>query len=142
MKLERDAAGEKRPALGAVFGGVLLVGAGLSAVWLRLGLPVPFCIFHRLTGLPCPTCGSTRMVESILSGAPLQALAWNPLVFFVLVAVAVWAVLSVARWLLGLPAWRLVATSRERLALRLFAVAALLAGWAYLIWRELVSIPG
>ena len=132
MKLERQA-GE--PPLGAIFGAVGLTGAALAALWLRLGLPLPVCYFHQWTGLPCPSCGSTRLVESLLAGDLLGAARWNPLVFLALAGVALWAALSTARLLLGRPAWRVELRSGERVALRFLAGAALVAGWAYLIWN-------
>jgi hypothetical protein len=121
--------------LGALFGGVLLACAAMATVWLRLGLPRPVCHFREWTGVACPTCGSSRMVEALLSGDILGALAWNPLVFLGLAAVAVWARLSTARAVLGLPAPHFVPGPRVRLLLRLFAVAVLALGWAYLVWR-------
>ena len=36
------------------------------------------CLFKRITGLPCPSCGSTRSVLSILNGDYIGALLWNP----------------------------------------------------------------
>jgi hypothetical protein len=128
---------QQRPAppFGAMFGAVLAVGAVLAALWLRLGLPLPICLFHEWTGLPCPTCGSTRVVQALLAGNLLAALAWNPLVVLVLAALALWAIASVARLLLGLPAWTVVLAPWERLGLRLIAVAVLAVGWVYLIWR-------
>lgn len=35
----------------------------------------PFCIFHRLTGLQCPGCGSQRMAHALLHGD--IAAAWH-----------------------------------------------------------------
>ena len=84
MKLERRATGEAAPALGVWTGSVLLLGVAGSALWLRLGLPLPGCGFREWTGLPCATCGTTRMVRALLSGDLLEAMAWNPLAFVVL----------------------------------------------------------
>jgi uncharacterized membrane protein YfcA len=42
------------------------------------------CLFRNLTGLPCPFCGTTRSVGSILQGNLDAALAFNPLGFFVI----------------------------------------------------------
>ncbi len=36
------------------------------------------CLFKRITGIPCPSCGSTRSVLSILNGDLMWALLWNP----------------------------------------------------------------
>jgi len=46
------------------------------------------CIFKRLTGIPCPSCGSTRSVLSLLKGDVLAALYWNPF-GFILMAIMV-----------------------------------------------------
>lgn len=132
MRLERQTGGAP---LGAIFGAVGATGAALATLWLRLGLPLPACYFHEWTGLPCPSCGSTRLVESLLAGDLLGAARWNPLVFLVLAGVALWAALSSGRLLLGLPAWRVEFRNGERVALRFLAGAVLVAGWAYLIWN-------
>jgi len=121
--------------VGAVVGALLAVGGALTAVWLRLGLPRPVCLLREWTGIPCPTCGTTRLVEALLAGDVLEALVWNPLVFLALAAVSTWAVLSAARFVLGLPAWGLVLSARERLAARVLAVIGLIGGWAWVVWR-------
>lgn len=135
MRFERCARNSSTPALGAMVGGVLLLGAVTATVWLRLGLPRPVCSLREWTGLPCATCGSTRMVEALLSGDVVGAVAWNPLVFSVLTAIAIWSAGSAAGAALGLPAWRVVLVRRERLGFALLAAAALLGGWGYLLWR-------
>ena len=133
MRIE-SAAGRDVP-LGAVFGAVLALGGLVAAVWFRLGLPRPVCLFHEWTGLPCPGCGSTRMLERLLSGDVVGALAWNPLAFMALVAVAAWSPASTVRWALGRPPRRIVLTARRALALRIAAGALVAAGWGYLLWR-------
>lgn len=40
----------------------------------------PSCIFHQLTGLYCPGCGSQRAVSALLHGQFLLALDYNFLV--------------------------------------------------------------
>lgn len=37
------------------------------------------CLFKQVTTIPCPSCGSTRSVLSILKGDVAAALYWNPL---------------------------------------------------------------
>ena len=39
----------------------------------------PSCPFHALTGWLCPLCGSLRAIHALCLGAPLTALAFNPL---------------------------------------------------------------
>ena len=39
----------------------------------------PSCPFQALTGWLCPLCGSLRAIHALATGAPLTALAFNPL---------------------------------------------------------------
>lgn len=36
------------------------------------------CLFKRLTGIPCPSCGSTRSVLALLHGDFSSGIYWNP----------------------------------------------------------------
>lgn len=51
---------------------VVYVADPEDAVWL------PKCPLHALTGLDCPTCGSTRALHHILHGEVARGLAFNP----------------------------------------------------------------
>ena len=65
----------------------LLAGCGLLT--LALGIVAIFdpsthqffppCVFHEVTGLYCPGCGSTRCLHSLLQGDIAAALGYNPL---------------------------------------------------------------
>ncbi|MBN1125368.1 MAG: DUF2752 domain-containing protein [Sedimentisphaerales bacterium] len=44
----------------------------------------PVCPFHRLTGLYCSGCGSTRAIHALLHGKFLDALDMNPLMVIAL----------------------------------------------------------
>lgn len=64
--------------------GALAAGAAAAAVLLFVFDPAassvfPPCVFHALTGLHCPGCGSLRAFHSLLHGEVLRALAFNPL---------------------------------------------------------------
>jgi hypothetical protein len=51
------------------------------------------CLFKRVTGIPCPSCGSTRSVLSILKGDFISALFWNPfgvIIMSILVLAPLW----------------------------------------------------
>ncbi|RYZ46616.1 MAG: DUF2752 domain-containing protein, partial [Sphingobacteriales bacterium] len=51
------------------------------------------CLFRNLTGLPCPSCGTTRSAASIFKGEFLVAASQNPLGFIVssgLLVLPVW----------------------------------------------------
>lgn len=55
---------------------VLLLGGLVTGAHL---LDIRLCLFRRLTGYPCPTCGSTRAVVHLLKGEWGRAFARQPL---------------------------------------------------------------
>jgi hypothetical protein len=120
------------PPVGAIYGGIGLAAAG--AVWLlRLDrVPVTFCVFKGLTGLPCPTCGTTRALGRLFALDLGGALALNPFVTLVAALVAAWALGDLAL----LPRRRALGvrlSPRLALALRVGALFLFLANWVYLV---------
>jgi hypothetical protein len=102
-----------------------------------------FCVFRAVTGVPCPTCGSTRAALALASGEVGLAFRYNPLIS------AAWLLLPAA--LLGTlvfrPRWRSLSLPTRRWAVRglvLLLVIAGLANWVYLIrnLRELERESG
>lgn len=94
---------------------------------------IRLCLFKRLTGIPCPTCGGTRAVLHLLRGDLSAAWRSHPLVAVLLLGLMVYAVLSAA----SLASFRrlpVLQASRRVwcwLAGLLLALAAL--NWGYLI---------
>jgi len=106
----------------------------LAWAWLRLGTPTPGCAFHRLTGYPCPTCGSTRAVVALLAGRPLRALSWNPLTVLAMGAFEIGGIAAP----LWLAAGGRVPVLEGRLPwwARFGALALVLLNWVYLVVRR------
>ena len=48
------------------------------------GAGVPVCLFRAMTGLPCPGCGLTRALSSLIQGHPAAAFSYHPFAFLVL----------------------------------------------------------
>jgi hypothetical protein len=48
----------------------------------------PICVFHQLTGMNCPGCGSTRALYAVLHGNFLLALKDNALFIFTIAFLA------------------------------------------------------
>ncbi len=118
--------------LGAIFGGIGVLAAAAIALLGLDRLPVAFCVFKGLTGLPCPTCGSTRAVARLFGLDPAGALVMNPFTTLVAVVIAAWAVVD----LLLIPRGRAlrvgVSPSLGRV-LRVAAFVAFFANWIYLL---------
>ena len=75
----------RNAAAGAFF--LLALAAALPAD----GLGVSVCWFQSLTGLPCPGCGLTRSISSILHLRLTQALDYHPFGFFLVALFAMMA---------------------------------------------------
>jgi hypothetical protein len=118
--------------IGAIFGGIGLLAAAAVGL-LRLDrIPLTLCVFKGLTGLPCPTCGSTRALGRLFALDFADALAMNPFTTLVAVLVAAWA----AADLVLLPRRQALDVEVSRpfaFALRVAALVLFLANWAYLI---------
>jgi hypothetical protein len=120
------------PPLGAIFGGIGVLAAAVVGALGLDRLPLTFCVFKGLSGLPCPTCGSTRTVARLFDLDPAGALAMNPFTTIVAVVLAAWAVVD----LLLLPsrrALRVGFSPRLGRVLRIAALVAFMANWVYLL---------
>jgi hypothetical protein len=67
---------------------LMMMSAGYLFLYLQ---PTPvfreehstWCLFHWLTGLPCPTCGTGRGLICLLHGKFYDAMMFNPLCYVV-----------------------------------------------------------
>ena len=110
-------------ALGALSGAALVPFAPLLAPF------VPGCVFHAVTGIPCPACGSTRAVIALAHGDIGRALALNPLATTAIVVGGAACVLA-PFWVALRGPVPIVAPS---LRLRVLLVVAIAANWAWLV---------
>lgn len=128
--LERGTRVPRLPVWAAFALGLWLLLVALGTLLDRRGGPaLETCLLHRLTGHPCPTCGSTRVVLGLGQGAWGEAFRFNPLV-------SVGLLLSAAVFGLRLVtgrALRVELSSREQKVALGIGLAALLANWAWVL---------
>lgn len=124
--------GRPGPPLGLIFGAI----GGLAALVIGMlhldRLPMALCYVKVLTGLPCPTCGSTRAVGRLFQLDFAGAFAMNPLTAASALVLGAWAVAD----LVLLPRRRalgLEISPRTGTLLRIAAVVAVALNWAYLL---------
>ena len=111
-------------------GGAAVLGTAwvLPQLWSRGVSPIPPCIFHVVTGQPCPFCGGTRsfaaMAHGNLAGA-VHVFPIGPLLFAGLVLAVLYSLWSLA-------SGRRVRVSMDqglRRTVVVVAVALLLVNW-------------
>jgi len=116
---------------------LILAGAHASGILPagRLAGAVPvFCPFELLTGVPCPGCGMTRAILSLISGNPSDALLYNPFCFFLLALVT--ASILPRRWLETIP------TGVQAILPRVYAVILVLVVTFWTFDRLLPALTG
>ncbi len=118
--------------LGAILGGIAVLGAAAVGLLHLDRLPYTVCYLKAFTGIPCPTCGSTRAVGCLAHGDLAGAFAMNPLATAALLALVPWALADLGLLTRGRALGLSVSPGVGR-ALRLAAVVTVLANWAYLI---------
>ncbi len=72
-----------------------MVLVGVFLLVKPAGSEATLCLFRNATGLPCPTCGSTRAVLAAADGRLRDAVMLNPLMTFAVLIGVVWLTVCV-----------------------------------------------
>lgn len=118
--------------------GILLAVMVLTLILMRLAaawhVPLPVCGLRKLTGIPCPLCGSTRCLAALSLLDLAGAVRFNPLTFIGGVAAFGWCALGLAS---PNSAERWVAFLRARIGWAGWIAAFLVVGanWVYLVFN-------
>ncbi|MHC4345369.1 MAG: DUF2752 domain-containing protein [Planctomycetota bacterium] len=107
----------------------LALGGAAIHLGSRLEQPLQLCLFKRISGLPCPTCGFTRGALCVLHGHLGQAWLYNPLLFS---ALALLFAACLGRVLFARSV-KTTLTRTERHAAWILCIALFLCNWAYII---------
>ncbi len=99
------------------------------------GKEVVVCWFRALTGVPCPTCGSTRALLALAQGRVIESFTYNPMFVAVALLGTAWLV---ARFGFGRTLNTSLGTRSRRIAW-LFATVLFLANWSYVIAWHLIQ---
>jgi len=99
----------RRPLLWAGTGALGFLLAGSFAVWHPASDPAfSWCLFYRLSGMPCPGCGMTRALAALFHGEWREVLRLHPWAPAVVAQVAgAWLLWGVAlvKGNFALPRW-------------------------------------
>ena len=117
---------------------------GASDGWSEAGdgaVPTP-CLVRQVTGLPCPSCGTTRSIEAVAAGDIGRAAATNPFGIPLAAAMVVfpaWVAVDLVRRRDGFHRFYLAfeRTLRERRPAAVAGATVVLTNWGWNILKGL-----
>lgn len=124
----------------------LCLGCLLGYAWLFISSSlyngvVGGCIMKSITHIPCPSCGTTRSVLSLLHGDIKEALFWNPIgliVFTIMAITPCWILFDIVSRQNTL--YRNYLTAEHTLKKKKFALLfalLIVSNWIWNIYKEL-----
>jgi hypothetical protein len=126
-----------------LFGGLFVLGMSytLPVFWSRGVSPIPPCIFHQVTGQPCPMCGATRSFVALAHGDIARSVYLYPLAPVLFLAMLIG---------IGYGAWAMATGKKLRLQMSLrthqviglIILLAFALNWlAKLLWLGFGPLP-
>ena len=120
----------------ALIFGTLAILALAAARMLPVLEVLPPCSFRRITGIACPSCGTTRSLVYLAHGDIAGSLVMNPLLFLVMLVALFLFFMRLATLPFNRDTITLTHTSREGTFLRFGMAIIFLANWMYLIYTQ------
>jgi hypothetical protein len=111
-----------------------LAALGIARLTKISPVPLPECGLLKLTGIPCPLCGSTRSLIAWSSLDIQSAFLLNPLVAFGGVVVCLWSIVWFSGKFFGHDWAARLWTRFARLPLARIFAALLFVNWVYLFF--------
>jgi len=118
--------------VGLFYAAIGMLGFVLSYIVKDLSGLIPPCMFHLITGVPCPACGATRTGVMLSHFQIADAFMQNPLFFVLFVALVMWGINSMVGLLIGKNA-TITLYQSERKIMRWILIFAIPLNWLYLI---------
>lgn len=118
---------------GIIYGGIAIFA--LCVAWFLPSFAFsPSCSFRALTGIPCPTCGSTRSVVHLAHGDIIASLSMNPLISMCFLAAVPYFFYSIMTLTPHFSRLYVSLTEHEKYAARYGIIILVLMNWIYLIF--------
>lgn len=99
------------------------------------------CLIKQTTGIPCPSCGSTRSMVELLDGNFMSSLQWNPFGWLILPVMLISPFWIAADMISGRNSlFRFYQLVERKFSTKWFAIPAIalvLANWIWNIFKHL-----
>ena len=108
---------------------LFIITAGLFRDFLGL---LPPCIFHRLTGIPCLTCGATRSLIALSQFDIASSFLLNPMLLLFAVGIIAFSLVSLYS-LISKKGVAIKLNQGHKKALRIGIIVLFITNWVYLV---------
>lgn len=128
----------------------ILVACVGGFIWLWMQYPPDLsssaresgaCLVKNITGVPCPSCGTTRSVFELLDGNILTSIQWNPMGILVLLIMVISPFWILSDFLFKRESFlRFYGQAEKQLQSKWFAIPAIglvIANWGWNILKGL-----
>lgn len=99
------------------------------------------CFIKQISGVPCPTCGTTRSVITIIKGNYLAALNINPIGYLVIIIMLIVPVWICIDWLLkkhtALTYYKKAEQFLKKPPVAILFILLLIVNWIWNIYKRL-----
>ncbi len=129
IKLTEKSGGQ---AVHIVWGPMAIIFVLAAGILKPLAGLIPSCVFHRITGFPCLTCGGTRSILALSQFDPGMSFLHNPLVTLFIAGLILFSILSLLSQVTGRSV-KIELAGREKRGLRILIILAVSSNWIYLI---------
>ena len=120
----------------ALFASITLIVAILW-VWMGERLPIqPFCVFHKITGIPCPGCGGTRASRLLLSGDFTAAIMMNPLSVLICIIIPITTLLLCYDMIKGTDYLSTILKKKWNKTTFIVVILIIIINWFWTIYKE------
>jgi hypothetical protein len=108
---------------------LIIAAAGFFKDFLGL---LPQCIFHRLTDVPCLTCGATRSLVALSQFDIASSFLLNPMLLLLVVGVVAFSLVSLYS-LISKKGIAVKLNQGQKRALRIGIIGLFITNWVYLV---------
>lgn len=116
---------------GILYGSFIIAALAVAYFFPILDLAPP-CLFRESTGIPCPTCGTSRSLVEFSRGHLAGSFVMNPLAALVILFGVLAFLANTVMLFGGLPRPKFMLNDHEGTVLRYCVIALVLFNWVYL----------
>ncbi len=95
------------------------------------------CLFKLIFKIPCPTCGTYRVLYHLSQFNYAEAFLSNPIMFLVIIVINLLMIFSIIAILLKLPKYDIILSPDEKKLLLLAIISLIIANWIYLLAADI-----